>query len=86
MSRPKVPVGAPRVDDGVEDHRDRLVALRDRLEAAIAESAHRDLAPLAARYQSVLSELAALPTVKGADGIDDIAQARANRRASAAAG
>ena len=45
----------------------------------------RDLAPLAARYQSVLTELAALPVVEESDGIDDLSAARRRRRAGASA-
>lgn len=86
MARPQAPVGAPRTPPPSEDQRKRLEALRDRLEAAVAEAGMRDLAPLAARYQSVLAELAALPVVEESDGIDDLSAARRRRRASAASG
>lgn len=46
---------------GAEDHRERLEKLRDRLALVIETASDRDLAPLAARYQSVLSDLASLP-------------------------
>ena len=84
MARPQAPVGAPRTQQPDEDRRNRLEALRDRLEAAIAEAGHRDLAPLAARYQSVLAELASLPAVKESDGIDDLAKRRQVRRSGSA--
>ena len=60
-----------------EDHRQRLEALRDRLAGAIDGASDRDLAPLAARYQSVLAELALLPDPNAAaDGVQS-AQAEA---------
>ncbi len=83
MARRQAPVGAPKPPTVRDDQRRRLEALRDRLEAAVAEAGHRDLAPLAARYQAVLAELAALPEVKDADGLDDLAARRAGRRAAA---
>lgn len=82
MPRPQAPVGAPRVPEGVTDHRARLERLRDRLADAIDEAGHRDLAPLAARYQAVLAELAALPETTKRDGVDDLAGRRAARRAA----
>jgi hypothetical protein len=84
--RPKAPVGKPKQDPETVDRRARLISLRDILEAAVNEAAHRDLAPLAARYQSVLAEIAALPAGEAADDIDDLASARARRRESAASG
>lgn len=79
MARPKAPVGAPREKPNAE-HRERLEALRDRLEAAVSTAAHRDLAPLASRYQAVLAELAAMPSVSEKDGVDDLAARRAARK------
>lgn len=83
MARSAAPVGVGS-SDGAKDHRARLAALRDRLESAVAEAANRDLAPLAARYQAVLAELAAMPEAEGSDGVDDLAGRRAARRAGAA--
>jgi hypothetical protein len=83
MARPKAPVGAQRTPLPSEDHRKRLEGLRDRLAAAIEDAGTRDLAPLAARYQSVLTELAALPVIEESDGIDDLSAARRRRRAAA---
>jgi hypothetical protein len=83
MARPQAPVGTTKIPESVVDHRRRLEALRDRLEAALTEAAHRDLAPLAARYQSVLTELAALPVSRGADDVDDLATRRRDRRSGA---
>jgi len=85
MARPQAPVGAPKQPLPSEDHRKRLEALRDRLEGAIEEAGMRDLAPLAARYQAVLAELAALPVVEESNGIDDLSAARRRRRAGASA-
>jgi hypothetical protein len=69
----------------VGDHRARLEALRDRLAAAIEDAGARDLAPLAGRYQAVLAELAALPTVTEVDEVDDLAAKRRARRSGAKA-
>ncbi len=84
MPRKPTPVGAPRVPESVTDHRTRLEALRTRLEGALEDAGHRDLAPLAARYQAVLTELASLPEVKGSDDVDDLATRRRDRRSGTA--
>ena len=81
MARPQAPVGPAKIPTSVTDHRTRLEALRDRLQDAIDYASARDLAPLAARYQSVLTELAGLPEVKGSDDVDDLAARRRERRA-----
>lgn len=80
MAKPQAPVGATKNPHPDADHRRRLEALRDRLESAVAEAAHRDLAPLASRYQAVLADLAALPAVVEVDGVDDLAAVRSRRR------
>jgi hypothetical protein len=85
MARPQAPVGAPRTPQPDEDRRKRLEALRDRLADAIEEAGHRDLAPLAARYQSVLAELADLPVTQESDGLDDLSAARRRRRSGTSA-
>lgn len=85
MAKPQAPVGAPKAPGVDEDRRKRLEALRDRLEAAIADAGNRDLAPLAARYQAVLAELASLPTVTETSDVDDLAARRKARRAAASA-
>lgn len=84
MARPKAPVGAPRQSVVSSGHRARLEALRDRLAEAVEDAGPRDLAPLAGRYQAVLVELAALPDVKEASALDDLASRRAKRRRPAA--
>jgi len=83
MARPQAPVGASKQPLPSEDQRKRLERLRDRLESAIEGASDRDLAALAARYQSVLAELAALPVVEESNGIDDLSAARRRRRATA---
>lgn len=85
MARPQAPVGAPRTQPPGSDHRRRLERLRDRLEAAMDDAGTRDLAPLAGRYQAVLTELASLPAIEESDGIDDLSAARRRRRAGASA-
>ena len=86
MPRKPTPTGGPKPPPlPSEDQRRRLESLRDRLEEAIAEAGTRDLAPLAARYQAVLTELAGLPAIEESDGIDDLSAARRRRRAGAAA-
>jgi hypothetical protein len=70
---------------------DRLAALRD-LRDVLAESivncqSLRDLSSLSGRLQSVLEEIALLEGPREAgDGIDEIAQRRAARRAGAGKG
>lgn len=85
MARPQAPVGAPRTAGVPDDHRRRLEDLRDLLETAVAEAGHRDLAPLASRYQAVLTELAGLPIAEESDGLDDLSAARRRRRSGASA-
>ena len=79
MARKATPVGADKVDEGAE-HRARLVVLRDLLESRLMDAAHRDTAPLAARYQSVLTELASLPAPAKGSTLDDLAARRVARR------
>lgn len=57
------------------DHRARLEALRDRLEARLDDASDRDLAPLAARYEAVLEKLAAMPDPNAAADTVEAAQA-----------
>jgi hypothetical protein len=75
-------VGAPKEAAAPADYRERLTALRDRLEARVAEASDRELAPLSARYVDVLDKLAALPEVKAeGDRVDDLAARRARSAA-----
>ena len=60
-----------------EDYRARLESLRDRLESALDGATDRDLAPLAARYESVLEKLSVLPDVKAPADTVEAAQAEA---------
>lgn len=83
MARPQAPVGAPKTPTQDEDYRTRLLALRDRLEAAVAEAGDRELAPLTARYVDVLDRVAALPEVKESDVVDDLTARRARSAATA---
>jgi hypothetical protein len=85
LARTQAPVGAPRTKLPSTDHRERLERLRDRLETAMDDAGTRDLAPLAGRYQAVLTELASLPVIEESDGIDDLSAARRRRRAGASA-
>jgi hypothetical protein len=57
------------------DHRERLERLRDALELRLPDASDRDYAALAARYQSVLTELSALPDPNAA--ADDVESAQA---------
>jgi len=83
MARPQAPVGAPRTPLPSEDQRKRLEALRDLLEGRLDGASDRDMAAIAARYQSVLADLAALPVIEESNGIDDLSAARRRRRAAA---
>lgn len=64
------------------DLRTRLERLRDLLEGRLQDATDRDIAPLAARYQAVLADLAALPDPNAAaDGVESAqAQAEATLR------
>lgn len=67
---------------------DRLIALRDSQEAALAGGVPaREFAALSREYRATLAEIAELdpPKAEG-DGIDEIAQRRTARRAGAAKG
>ncbi len=77
VPRKPAPVGRERETVADAEYRARLVALRDRLESAVLEAAHRDLAPLSARYADVLDRLAALPEVAEVDVVDEFAARRA---------
>lgn len=85
MARPAAPVGGPKPLPSTVDQRQRLEALRDALTTAIAESGHRDLAPLAGQLRAVLADIAALPNAVEASDVDDLAGKRARRRAASAA-
>lgn len=67
---------------------DRLATLRDLRDLlareVVACESPKDLAPLSGRLQAVLAEIAGLePKKSEGDGIDEIAQRRSARRASA---
>ena len=85
MARPQAPVGAAVESSDTSDHRARLVALRDLLGARLLDAAHRDTAPLAARYQAVMAELAAMPASAKGSTLDDLTARRASRRSGSAA-
>jgi hypothetical protein len=57
------------------DHRERLEALRDALRTRLDSASDRDFAALAARYQSVLAELATMADPNAA--ADDVESAQA---------
>ena len=71
--------------DGAEpSRRDRLIALRGRLESALSgEIAVRDFAALSREYRACLADLAALPDAQEVSVADEIAERRARRRAGA---
>lgn len=83
MARPQAPVGAPKPQQPDEERRLRLEVVRDDLESRMPRASDRDYAALVSRYQSVLAELAALPNVRGTDGIDEVAKRRQRRRSAA---
>lgn len=63
-----------------EDYRERLERTRDALEARMEGASDRDFAPLVARYQSVLTELATLPNPNAeADTVESAQAAIADR-------
>jgi hypothetical protein len=85
VARPSTPVGPTKTAAPSADHVKRLEALRDRLATAIEGAGNRELAPLAARYQSVLAELATMTATTQTDGLDDLAKRRQRRRAASKA-
>lgn len=71
----------PTITDpaAVDEHRARLVALRDHLTAALGTASERNLAPIARQLQAVLAELAQLPDPKPNDFIAHLQAKRAAR-------
>jgi hypothetical protein len=67
-----------------DDDLTRLVAVRARLEAAIGESAPRDLAGLSREYRQVLEQIRELHTPEEMDRVDQLAARRAKASGSAA--
>jgi hypothetical protein len=67
----------------VSDHEQRLVKLRDLLEASLAEAPAYTRAPLAREYAAVLERLEKLHPAEVSDRVDDLAAARTARRANA---
>lgn len=68
------------------DQRASLEALRDRLAGWIDAAKYaKDIGPLAQRLADVMEKLDALPDPARESTVDDLAAARAARRASAAA-
>lgn len=84
MATPPTPISPSKPDPAREDQRARLLALRDRLEAAVAGAGPRDLAPLAGQLRRVLADLAAVPDTGAESKVDDLAAKRAARRAASA--
>ena len=65
-----------------DDHRKALEALRDVLADHLRIADANVSAQIAARLQSVLSELAGLPAVKGGNLVDELKAERAKRRSA----
>lgn len=83
MPRKPTPTGAPKCPTPSEDHRARLVALRDVLTASIAEAGYREQAALAGQLRAVLADLAAMPEIPvEADVVDDLTARRARGAAA----
>lgn len=68
------------------DYEARLLALRDLLTASLDDCQPYSRAPLARQLVDVLARLDALHPPEVTDRVDDLAAARAARRAKAAAG
>lgn len=84
MARPQAPAGAVPTPSPSADTRERLIAVRDRLEAVMAGCGDRELAPLVAQYTRVLAQLDALAGPTEGSIVDELSNARAARRAKAA--
>lgn len=66
------------------DRRESLEALRDHLAAGLEEATGRDVASIARELRAVLAELDSLPVDREESHVDQLAEARANRRQNAA--
>lgn len=78
---PPAPV-YPKPTEPSDDHRARLIALRDRLTAELdAGPSSAAVAALARQLQSVLSELAAMTERVGPDALEALAAQRTARLA-----
>jgi hypothetical protein len=64
------------------DHRISLEAMRDKLADSMNLAEPNEIAPIAARLQAVLAELASLPSVEASE-VDELASRRDARRAAA---
>lgn len=75
---------APMTNDPRNDSRARLEALRDRLEAVLADpgTVPRDLASVSREYRMTLDKLAEMKPSTGTSALDEIAARRQNRGAS----
>ncbi len=63
-----------------DDHRTALMAMRDLLAEHLLIAEPNVSAQIAARLQSVLTELAAMPAVKKQSTVDELREQRARRR------
>lgn len=70
------------VDDVATDHRTGLEAIRDRLAIELEAADGRDVATLSRELRLTIAELENLPSKREESRVDDLAQRRANRRAS----
>jgi hypothetical protein len=69
-----------------DDRMATLKAMRDQLAAQMTEADTNVVAQIAARLQSVLDAIDAVPTTDEVSTADDLARKRANRIAAAAGG
>ena len=65
-----------------DDRRLALTTLRDILADHLRQADSNVAAQIAARYQAVLAEIAALPETKPRDLVDELKEKRQKRRAS----
>lgn len=84
MARPQAPAGAVPEPSGSDDTRARLVAVRDDLEARMKGCGDREYAALVGQYTRVLAQIDALTGPSEGSAVDELAAARAARRANAA--
>jgi len=67
----------------MDDHRERLEDLRDKLAMALGQCSENMLPQLAGQYRATLADIAALPPVVEAQSVTDEIRARREKKKAA---